>query len=265
MKKKHVPASIGETAFTCPHCGALTSHTWYTVYAKELGDGKTPFFPSDDILEHIRNSEEINIEDKGKIIDRMSKLKSGMVFLDENVNDIYRTNEVINIYISHCFNCQKIIVWIYDKLLFPPELHGEEPNIDIPDDILRDYEEARSILNLSPRGSAALLRLVIQKICIYLGEDGKNINNDIASLVKKGLSPIIQQALDVVRVVGNDAVHPGILDLRDDRDTASKLFRLINLISERMISHPKHVRNMYDTLVPESKKKQIEDRDSKKS
>jgi hypothetical protein len=92
------------------------------------------------------------------------------------------------------------------------------------------------------------------------GESGKNINADIASLVEKGLSSIVQKSLDVVRVVGNEAVHPGILDLRDDRDTASKLFRLINLIAERMISHPKHVDTMYEEL-PDSKRAEIEKRD----
>ena len=131
-------------------------------------------------------------------------------------------------------------------------------------DILRDYEEASSILNLSPRGAAALLRLAIQKLCKHLGENGKNINNDIESLVKKGLSPIIQKSLDVVRVIGNEAVHPGTLDLRDDRDVASKLFRLVNLITDRMITYPKQVNEMFDGL-PAPKKEEIQKRDTKKS
>jgi hypothetical protein len=188
----------------------------------------------------------------------------GLVFFEEHESSCYSRLEAVNLSVSQCYNCEKIAVWVYDKLIFPPELHGEEPNIDIPDDVLRDYDEARSILNLSPRGSAALLRLAIQKLCKFLGEKGENINDDIASLVKKGLSPIIQKSLDVVRVVGNESVHPGRLDLRDDRDTASKLFRLVNLIAEQMISHPKHVNDMYDGLLPEAKKKQIEKRDAKK-
>ena len=88
--------------------------------------------------------------------------------------------------------------------------------------------ESRTILDLSPRGAAALLRLCIQKLCKQLGQPGKNINDDIAALVKAGLDPKIQKALDIVRVIGNECVHPGTMDLRDDREIAAKLFVLVN-------------------------------------
>ena len=64
----------------------------------------------------------------------------------------------------------------------------------------------------------------------------------------QGLDKRIQQALDVVRVVGNNAVHPGELDIRDDTATAHKLFELINLISDVMISQPKHIGALYEAL-----------------
>ena len=60
-----------------------------------------------------------------------------------------------------------------------------------------------------------------------LGEKGKKIDDDIASLVRKGLEPDIQQALDVVRVTGNNAVHPGQIILEDDKATAVALFELV--------------------------------------
>jgi hypothetical protein len=253
LTRKHVPASIRENAFNCPHCGAFTAHIWYKVYVDNLGQG-TPPIPTKEKLHSILG----DIRNRG--YDYAQKIDSGLIFLETSTKDhsVWGAN---NIHFSSCFTCKKISVWVHDKLLFPPELQGEEPNEDLPPDVLLDYQEARSILNLSSRGAAALLRLAIQKLCRHLGESGNNINVDIKSLVKKGLNPVIQKSLDVVRVVGNEAVHPGTLDLRDDRDTASKLFRLVNLIVEQMISGPKHVEAMYEEL-PESKKKEIEKRDA---
>ncbi|KAF0864720.1 DUF4145 domain-containing protein [Pseudomonas sp. LD120] len=132
----------------------------------------------------------------------------------------------------------------------------------MPKDIRLDYEEASSILDKSPRGAAALLRLAIQKLCKELGQPGKNINDDIKSLVAAGLSSMVQQALDTVRVIGNSAVHPGQIDLKDDRQTAESLFMLVNLIVEKMISEPKHVKAMFDSL-PGNLIQGIKDRDKK--
>lgn len=163
--------------------------------------------------------------------------------------------------VARCDNCEKYTVWVNKNLVYPISLPGMTPNPDLSDEIKSDFNEARKILNDSPRGAAALLRLAVQKICIELGEKGKNINDDIAALVKNGLPLKIQQALDVVRVVGNNAVHPGSLDMRDDVETANQLFALVNLIAEVMISQPKHVEAMFDSLVPQGAKDAIAKRD----
>lgn len=112
----------------------------------------------------------------------------------------------------------------------------------------------------SPRGAAALLRLCIQKLCKHLGESGENLNNDIASLVKKGLNPTIQKCLDTVRVIGNEAVHPGVLDLTDKADTVVSLFFLVNMVADAMITQPKTIGSLYESL-PANKRDQIEQRD----
>ncbi len=119
------------------------------------------------------------------------------------------------------------------------------PHPDMPEGVSNDFEEARQVLPLSPRGACALLRLGVQKLCVDLGESGKNINEDIAALVKKGLLPQVQQSLDFLRVVGNNAVHPGQLDLKDDEPTALHLFTAMNLIVEQLISAPKHAAALY--------------------
>ncbi len=172
-------------------------------------------------------------------------------------------NHTNNIWFGKCFNCERVSVWIHDRLVYPVTGSAPQPNPDLSSDIRRDYDEASAILDRSPRGAAALIRLAIQKLCKELGQPGKNINQDIGALVKDGLDPRVQKALDAVRVIGNEAVHPGQIDLRDDRATAETLFRLLNLVAEKMISEPKHIDEIYNSL-PENKRAAIQKRDEKK-
>ncbi len=162
--------------------------------------------------------------------------------------------------IAICMHCKKPSYWFNEQMIYPSKVTAPLPNSDLPDNIKTDFEEARQIANLSPKGAAALLRLVIQKLCVHLGEPGKDINKDIGSLVKKGLSPKIQKALDIVRVIGNESVHPGQIDLNDDPATTTKLFELINIIADTMITQPKEIDKLFDSL-PEGKKEAIQRRD----
>lgn len=162
---------------------------------------------------------------------------------------------------SVCEHCNDFAVWIKNQMVYPNRGNAPLPNPDMPDDVKTDYEEAASIAALSPRGAAALLRLAVQKLCIHLGGKGENINQDIKKLVDQGLPPKIQRSLDVVRVIGNNAVHPGQIDT-DDPQVADQLFILLNIITEAMISVPKRVDGLYSSL-PESARDAIEKRDSK--
>lgn len=163
---------------------------------------------------------------------------------------------------SNCIKCGKMSYWQDEKMIYPTMLEAPQASKEMPDMIKKDYNEARLVFSNSSRSAAALLRLVIQKLCIELGEKGKNINDDIASLVKKGLPDKIQQGLDVVRVIGNNAVHPGVIDVDDNPEMVLGLFKIVNLIVETMITTPKEINEMYQNL-PESAQKQINNRDSK--
>ena len=64
------------------------------------------------------------------------------------------------------------------------------------------------------------------------------------NLVKKRLSLKVQQSLDIVRVIGNKAVHPGEIDFKDNAEIANKLFHLVNIIANEMITQPKDIDNL---------------------
>lgn len=252
--------SVSETSFNCPHCGALAKQFWFKTLAKSYAAGAHPaWFDEQEktaILTNIKNVDER--ENKAKHIDRILTRRPFLLGQLTSVASI----PLDNLNVSRCYNCEEIAIWLGEGMVWPNRGSVPHPNADIPHDALCDYDEAAEIVDQSPRGAAALLRLAIQKICIALGGRG-HLNDDISMLVEQGLDKRVQQALDVVRVVGNNAVHPGELDIRDNRSVADNLFGLVNLIVDIMISQPKHVAQLYDGL-PENARIAIEKRDGSK-
>ena len=255
---KYVPPSVKETAFNCPHCGVLASQYWYTVHADR--SRSLPDILDDEKRKVLSSGPFKDEKERDTKQSLLAQLDTGRPFLLEY--QVRRDFNVLNLWCSRCFNCNELSLWKVDQMIYPQVGDAPLANPNMPPDIRSDYEEAGSILGQSPRGAAALIRLGIQKLCKHLGQPGKNINDDIKALVAGGLDPRIQKALDVVRVVGNNAVHPGQIDLKDDRATAESLFRLLNLIVEKMISEPKHIDEVYAAL-PEEARKAIEKRDGK--
>lgn len=250
--------SIKLGAFDCPTCHVYTTQSWYRLSALQFARGELPLVVSEAYFERIKRESKSPAKEIEDYIDRAQPLLNGKPRIESN--DSYG-KIMSNMAVSRCYNCDNIAVWVYDHLVFPLTADFPQANNDTPEHIKKDYEEAGMIVGLSPRGSAAIMRLAIQKLCKELGERGKNVNDDIASLVRKGLDKRVQQALDVVRVIGNEAVHPGQIDLNDDRETAYLLFGLFNLIVEKTISEPNHVARIYASL-PADKLASISHRDA---
>ncbi len=166
--------------------------------------------------------------------------------------------------VAKCTSCKQFSHWVDFEMVYPLlDIQVEEPNEDLPDQVKADYIEAAMILNKSTRGAAALLRLAIQKLCNNLVKGKGDLNSKIGKLVETGLNKKVQQALDVVRVIGNEAVHPGQIDIKDDQEIAQQLFKLVNIIAQQMITEPANVDAIFKSL-PEDKKQQVVIRDKKK-
>lgn len=171
--------------------------------------------------------------------------------------------------LAECAACSERSIWLcpapgMGTMVFPADSTAPLAHPDLPERCRGDFDEAREISVRSPRGAAALLRLCIQKLCIELGQPGKDINADIGALVRLGLPTMVQRALDTVRVVGNEAVHPGTMSNEDHAGQVNSLFKLINLIVQHMITDPKEVNAMFAELPP-AKRAGIEARDKPKT
>ena len=227
MSNKYIAPDKNLDSFTCPHCQTLSLMNFRILRFEQ------DVMTDDDGVAFIIN-------------------KHGY---DE---EIYSSE----LKIARCHSCGKKIIWIDNEYIYP-NIVAEEVNPDLPESVKQLYNEAGLIYNQSPRAACALLRLAIDRLCNELGETDRDINKNIGALVENGLPKKVQQALDVVRVVGNKAVHPGEIAFDvDDINTAKSLMRLINMIGQTMISDPKDIEDMYN-LLPDSAKESIERRDNK--
>jgi len=165
----------------------------------------------------------------------------------------YYEGFVRDLSLSFCSKCGKYALWLDDKMIYPASSIAPLPADAMPTDVKEDFLEGRNVVNASPRAAAALLRLALQKLIIHLGESGKNLDDDIANLARKGLPKKIYKALEAVRVIGNEAIHPGIISPKDDINTTIALFNLLNMIVDIMILQPKKFNEIY-SKIPKSKK-----------
>ena len=164
--------------------------------------------------------------------------------------------------ISICIRCTATAIWFDGRLVFPNSSSAPLANSDMPADVKIDFNEARDIVMRSPRSACVLLRLCVEKICDSLGATGGSLNEKIGKLVERGMNIRIQKALDAVRVIGGQAVHPLEMDLKDDETTANSLFGIVNLIVDWAYTESKKIDSLYSKL-PDDKKVAVEKRDGK--
>jgi len=134
------------------------------------------------------------------------------------------------------------------KMIFPMIVTAPPAHEDMPESCKADFNEAREVFSVSPRSSAALLRLCLEKLCNQLVGTEDRINDQIKKLVVAGLPVGVQQALDSTRIVGNNALHILELDVANTPSLVVPLFGLINFIVENQISQPKQIAAFYQQM-----------------
>lgn len=172
--------------------------------------------------------------------------------------------------VADCVRCSERQVWmrggppIEGVMLFPAQVMGLRPHPEMSLPAREVYEEARAIAAASPRAAAGLLRVAVEVLLrgIIPNSQGRPLNDVIGAAMKTGLPPQVGQALDVLRVNGNDALH-GTIDMAET-DAASKvmaLCSLMNLVVEHLVAAPRMTAEMFAQL-PEGVREAIEKRDA---
>jgi hypothetical protein len=229
--------------FHCPHCETYAHQKWDRIIMYQIPQE----FKGVSYIPPPIASPKIN-PPHGIAIDKPSETTS---------------KDQLEAHASVCSKCLQFALWVGGNLVYPSPSSAPLPSKDMPSDVKEDYLEARKLVDMSPRSAESLLRLALQKLMPYLGESGESLNDDIGNLVKKGLPSVIQKSLDSIRIIGNNAVHPGEMVLKNDKDTALLLFKLINKITEKMITEKRELDDLYSRL-PDRAKEGIINRDSKR-
>lgn len=161
---------------------------------------------------------------------------------------------------ARCGACGQLSLWVDQRLAWPMELVGDDPHPDMPEDARTLYVEAQSVAALSPSSAAALQRRALQTLVDALVPEKGDLHHKIGRLVEKGISSQTQKAMDIVRVFGNNGVHPGEINLDEAKSLIPGLFKLMNLVVEEVIANPRRVSDLYIAL-PRGALAAIEGRD----
>ena len=244
--QKYVLPEYRKTGFNCPHCH---------VYSNQRGCFISEY-DSDTLVQTMYSYIRMSYY-------RQLLLDPVILSITRQLKKLYHNLFIDNIELSFCDHCGNYSIWVNQKMVYPNLSIAPLPISEMPETVKELYNEASKITNESPRGACALLRLAIQTLIEELGENENNLNQAIGNLVKKGLPQRIQKALDTVRVIGNNAIHPGVINIKDSPDIANSLFLLLNIICEKMIKEPQTIDNLFDDL-PIEQKKAINKRDQQK-
>ncbi|MGD0613769.1 MAG: DUF4145 domain-containing protein [Anaerolineales bacterium] len=164
----------------CPHCKVAVHEAWILV-----GDGAVTFDESEATgIQYL-----ICPECNAPIIEVVSGPveDDGDFVLDENDHPV-----------------------ITDEKIVYPNSSEIGLSEDIPDKYKEDFIEALTLVNQSPKASAALSRRLLQSLLTEVAKiNGGPLSKQIEEFCsRKDIPSIIAESVDAIRQVGNFAAHP---------------------------------------------------------
>lgn len=116
-----------------------------------------------------------------------------------------------------CPACKKALIWLKKNLgyenttwpVYPLNSNRPPAPAEVPSPLADDFNEASSVLSISPKSSAALSRRCLQELLRQQGF----IDKDLAPAIQRALDSrtlpaALAENLDAIRNIGNFAAHP---------------------------------------------------------
>ncbi len=154
----------------------------------------------------------------------------------------------------------------HDVLIYPTSTAKQFPDY-VPKAIRDDYEEAYSILNLSPKASATLSRRCLQGMIRDFWKISKNTLYEEISELKDKIAPSQWEAMDAIRSIGNIGAHMEkdvntIVDIEPNE--AEQLIKLIELLIDKWYIARHDEEELCESIVS-IKDEKIKDKSKKES
>jgi hypothetical protein len=222
MDSDQVEPKLGAESFCCPYCNTVAHQDWCSLFLKPEKCADVVVLTLEAAL--LLNSEE---GDKNESEQLAERLRDNVVTYEYQKHPRNLRVKLVNVHVSTCYNCKGFALWVRDQLAFPIRAEG------VPE----DFEEAAAVLNKSPRGATALMRLCIQNTMKLLKEQGSTFDENTSSLVRKGLEVEIQQTMDVLQVLRKNPLQSesGGLEIDEEADTKKVLTSLKEILERRML------------------------------
>jgi Domain of unknown function (DUF4145) len=123
--------------------------------------------------------------------------------------------------VTRCETCLHVLVYsdceefteetVLGDLVFPQQASMSR---SVPSEVKRFFLEAQRVKHASPTAFAVLARRVLEEVCRSKGVRKANLSASLKELAKQGvLPPVLAEASDLVRLVGNAGAHSSNTDV----------------------------------------------------
>lgn len=244
----HLP----ETIYFCPYCKTRTSNVVTEIASTKFGYNlQNLYFETFYILD-------CNTCSKHSILMEREKPSNEDIATIPSINKSKKSKNVV---------LQKFVYPIdTTSKLVPPASDS------MPEDVRSMYNEAASVFELSPRSSAALIRLTLETLLKkHLVNDGKEHSlNNMIGMSNMEQPELVTEFMDMIRKEGNEEVHPeyeklehewGDITKDTNKDEVLYMFKYINSICD-LLGIVNKMQRDYDAL-PDSQKQAIQQRNEK--
>ena len=177
--------------------------------------------------------------------------------------------ECTDTFMLQCPVCEKITLYSEFSTQGLVDQHGNQVTVDkieypansistnqVPSDIKSSFEAALKVKAIQPELCMVSLRMVLEAVCNERGAEGKDLEQKIADLVKKGILPsVYNDACWIIRQLGNKAVHIDTTSQRYKKEVV-KVIDFMQTIINYLYVFPEEVSALKTKI--ESEKKQAE-------